>query len=118
MLKWLADQGPTFNAVLITTLTMIPVLFAFGLAGWPGVSVLGLTGLMIAVRFDMTEDAAAGDFTRQPYVYEAQVQERARRNPLQAAAEARSRAGVLSVVYLVFGTVAGLGMSLTALTLL
>lgn len=118
MLKRLIAQDPTLSAILITALVMIPALFAFAVVGWLGVGLLGLVGLMIAVRFDMTEDAPAGDVTRQRYVYEAQVRERPQRNPLQVAAEARSREHLLRVLYTIFGTLAVAGMGLGALTFL
>ncbi len=109
MWKWLVAQGPTFNAALITALTMIPTLLAFSVLGWLGVGLLGVIGLLIAVKFDLHEDAVAGDMTRMTKVYREQLAERARRNPQEVAAEARARAQVLQVVRLIFGALAATG---------
>ena len=114
MWKWLVAQGPTFNAALITVVTMIPALLAFSILDWLGVGLLGVIGLLIAVKVDLHEDAVAGDMTRMSMVYREQLAERARRDPQQVAADAQARARVLQVVRLIFGAlaVAGFGVYL------
>ena len=118
MWKWLVAQGPTFNAALITALTMIPALLAFSILDWLGVGLLGVIGLLIAVKADLNEDAVAGDMTRMNTVYREQLAERARRDPQQVAAEAQARARVLQVVRLIFGALAVTGFGVYLLSIL
>ncbi len=118
MWKWLVAQGPTFNAALITALTLILALLAFSILGWLGVGLLGVLGLLVAVKFDLNEDAVAGDMTRMNKVYREQLAERARRNPQQVAAEAQARAQVLRVVRLIFGALAATGFGVYLLAAL
>ena len=118
MWKWLVAQGPTFNAALITALTMIPALLAFSMLGWLGVGLLGVMGLLIAVKVDLYEDGVAGDMTRMNTVYREQLAERARRDPQQVALEARARARVLQVVRLIFGALAAAGFGVYLLSAL
>ncbi|MDJ0937338.1 MAG: hypothetical protein QNI93_18295 [Kiloniellales bacterium] len=118
MWKWLVAQGPAFNAALITALTMIPTLLAFSILGWLGVGLLGVLGLLVAVKVDLNEDAVAGDMTRMNKVYREQLAERARRNPNQVAAEALARGRVLKVVRLVFGALTATGFGVYAISLL
>ena len=97
MWKWIVAQGPTFQALLITAVAAVAAALAFSVLGWIGVGLLGLAGLLVAVRVDLTEDSVAGDMTRGAHVFEKQVQELARQDPRKraAAAATRRRAAVL-----------------------
>ncbi|MDJ0949363.1 MAG: hypothetical protein QNJ94_10615 [Alphaproteobacteria bacterium] len=112
MWKWIVAQGPTFQALLITALAAVAAALAFSVMGWIGVGLLGLAGLIVAVRIDLTEDKVAGDMTLGSTAYVRQVEELARRDPRQRAAEAATRDIALTVLKTVAGILAAIGLGL------
>ncbi len=112
MLKWIAAQGPTFQALLIVAVSAVAAALAFSVLGWIGVGLLGLAGLLIAVRVDLTADTVAGDLRGSSHLYARQVQELARKDPRKKAAEAAARHTALTVLRTVAGVIAAMGMGM------
>jgi hypothetical protein len=98
VLKWLSEQNPTYVAVLSTAIVVVLVFLAANFIGWLGVGLLGLVGLVLAYRIEITEGNVSGDWRVGVMVLRRQLEEQSRDHPKKRRAEAARLQRTLAVL--------------------
>ena len=109
VLKWLDQQDPTYAATLASRAVFGLVIFLAGVIGWFGVGLVGLAGLVLAHRIELSQGSVAGGFAT-PDLYRKQLEEQAREDPRKRAADAGARQRMLLIMKTVAVAVAALGV--------
>ncbi len=109
MLKWLDEQDPGHVAAGATAAVFALVFFLAGVIGWLGVGLVGLAGLVLAHRIELSEGSVAGGFGGTPDLYRKLLEEQAREDPGKRAADAGTRQRMLSLLKTISLAVAALG---------
>ncbi len=108
MLKWLGEQELGNVAAVATAAVFALVFFLADVISWFGVGLVGLAGLVLAHRFELSEGSVAGGFAT-PDLYRKQLEEQAREDPRKRAADAGARQRMLSIMKTISLAVAALG---------
>ncbi len=109
MLKWLGEQDSWHVAAGAIAAVFALVFFLADVIGWFGVGLVGLTGLVLAQRFELAEDNVAGGFDTTADVYREQIEEQARGDQRDRAASASAREKAVSIMKTISLAVAALG---------
>ncbi|MCH9020407.1 MAG: hypothetical protein IIA73_08595 [Proteobacteria bacterium] len=109
MLKWLDEQDPGHVAAGATAAVFALVFFLASVIGWFGVGLVGLAGLVLTHRIELSEGGVAGGFGATRDLYRKQLEEQAREAPRKRAADAGARQRMLSIMKTISLAVAALG---------
>jgi hypothetical protein len=109
VLKWLGEQNPTYVAVLSTAVVVVLVFLVADLIGWLGVGLVGLLGLVLAYRTEITEGSVSGDWRVGVAVLRRQLEQQSNDDPRRRRSEGARLKRTLAIVKAVFLAVTVLG---------